>query len=227
MINLKNAFSQFKLNFEEYKESFKKYEENHKKYLSDLKELTGRNGQILTKDKNPTDRYISQAERDIRINQKRYSSYETAITKIDNYMNYLEYGDNLDNAVDFINELQSIIDSLPQKPAIFPKKNLSSTPLIQQAVWSLYNNKLEMDEKFYDLNGQYLQFSEVANETLMKMNEPRISDCFNGYENESMMIEQIAVLDSTDGSSVDNNLLSAFETKNINCEIILGDLYCY
>ncbi|MEX9950343.1 hypothetical protein AB7X11_17740 [Providencia alcalifaciens] len=227
MINLKNAFSQFKLNFEEYKESFKKYEENHKKYLSDLKELTGRNGQILTKDKNPTDRYISQAERDIRINQKRYSSYEAAITKIDNYMNGLEYGDNLDNAVDFINELQSIIDSLPQKPAIFPKKNLSSTPLIQQAVWSLYNNKLEMDEKFYDLNGQYLQFSEVANETLMKMNEPRISDCFNGYENESMMIEQIAVLDSTDGSSVDNNLLSAFETKTINCEIILGDLYCY
>ncbi|MEQ5128427.1 hypothetical protein ABN225_16665 [Providencia alcalifaciens] len=60
-----------------------------------------------------------------------------------------------------------------------------------------------------------------------KIDEPRISDCFNGDENKSMMIEQIAVLDSTDGSSVDNNLLSAFETKTINCEIILGDLYCY
>ncbi|HHR5882801.1 TPA: hypothetical protein ACS7XF_002778 [Providencia alcalifaciens] len=227
MINLKNAFNQFKSNFEEYKESFKKHEGNHKKYLSDLKELTGRDGSILTKDKKPTDRYISQAERDIRINQKRYSSYEAAITKIDNYMNDLEYSDNLENAVDFINELQSIIDSLPQKSAIFPKKNLSSTPLIQQAVWSLYNNKLEMDEKFYDLNGQYLQFSEVANETLMKMNGPRISDCFNGYENASMMIEQMAQLESVESSSMDNQMLKAFETNATYCEIYLGTQYCY
>lgn len=73
----------------------------------------------------------------------------------------------------------------------------------------------------------FIQQEEKSLHNKQEIDKPLISDCFNGYENESMMIEQIAVLDSTDGSSVDNNLLSAFETKTINCEIILGDLYCY
>ncbi|MDR2242807.1 MULTISPECIES: hypothetical protein [Providencia] len=229
MIKLKNEFAKFKLDFEEYKQSFKKYEENHKKYLSELERLTDRYGEILTRDRKPTNRYISQAQRDIRINQKRYSSYEAAIIKIDNYMDSLEYGDNLDDAVNFINKLQSIIDSLPQKPAAFPKMDLSSTPLIQHAVLSLYNNNLGMDKKFYNLNGQYLQLSEVANETLTRMNEPQISICFGGDEIESVMIEQMAILSSKDGSPVNNNLLNAFEPSTIygGCEIYLGTQYCY
>lgn len=226
MDKLKNEFAKFKSDFEEYKKSFKKYEENHKKYLSELERLTGRDGPILTRDRKPTDRYISQAKRDIRINQKRYSSYEAAIVKIDNYINKVGDGKNLGKAVDFINKLQSIIDSLPQKSVAFPKVDLSSTPRIQHAVLSLYYNKLDMDEKFCDLNGQYLQFSEIANETLTRMNEPRISDCFNGNQNESTVVDAMAVFKSAESSSINNQKLNVFETKTINCEIILGELYC-
>ncbi|HHR6129501.1 TPA: hypothetical protein ACS72K_001088 [Providencia alcalifaciens] len=226
MNKLKNEFAKFKSDFEIYKNHYHNYKQNHKKHLDDLKKLTGRDGEILTRDRKPTDRYISQAQRDIRINQKRYSSYEAAITKIDNYMNNLEYGDNLDDAVDFINKLQSIIDSLPQKSVAFPKVDLSSTPRIQHAVLSLYNNKLDMDEKFCDLNGQYLQLSEVANETLEMMNKPRTSDCYNGNQNELMVIDLIAAFKSVDIGLVNSNPLNAFETKTINCEIILGELYC-
>lgn len=227
MNKLKNEFAKFKSDFEIYKNHYHNYKQNHEKHLDDLKKLTGRDGEIVTRDRKPTDRYISQAQRDIRINQKRYSSYEAAITKIDNYMNNLEYGDNLDDAVDFINKLQSIIDSLPQKSVAFPKVDLSSTPRIQHAVLSLYHNKLDMDEKFYDLKGQYFQLSEVANETVTRMNEPQISICLGGDEIESVIIEQMAILSSKDGSSVNNNLLNVFETEIINCEIILGDMYCW
>ncbi|HEQ1859662.1 TPA: hypothetical protein VEO38_003240 [Providencia alcalifaciens] len=73
----------------------------------------------------------------------------------------------------------------------------------------------------------FIQQEENSLHNKQEMDEPRFSDCLNSYESETMMIEQMAVLDSTDGSSVDNNLLSAFETKTINCEIILGDLYCW
>ncbi|MBC5792151.1 hypothetical protein [Providencia sp. JUb39] len=210
MINLKNKFNQFKLHFEVYKESFENYKESQEKHLIDLKNFIGRNTSILTKDKESTEQYILQAEEEVRINQEKYSGYEAAITKIDNFLNDLESGDNLDYAVDFINKLQSIIDSLPQKPAVFPKDILLSEPFTQQAVLSFYNNKVIIDQAFCNLNAQYLQFSEVANETLTRMNEPQISICLNGNQKESMMIEQIATLSSKDGSPVDNNLLNAF-----------------
>ncbi|WP_323086536.1 hypothetical protein, partial [Providencia alcalifaciens] len=129
------------------------------------------------------------------------------------YMNSSEGGKNLSNAVGFINKLQSIIGLQPQKSVDFPKMDLSSIPLVQHAVLSLYNNDLEMNKKFYDLNGQYLQFSEIANETLTRMNA-------------SMVIDLIAAFKSVDIGLVNSNPLNAFETKTINCEIILGELYC-
>lgn len=219
MINLKNEFSKFKLDFEEYKKSFKEYEKNYKKHLDDLKKLTDRDGEIFTRDRKPTDECISQAEKNIRINQERYSSYEAAITKIDNYMNSSEGGKNLSNAVGFINKLQSIIGLQPQKSVDFPKMDLSSIPLVQHAVLSLYNNDLEMNKKFYDLNGQYLQFSEIANETLQMMNK-------QDNQNEAKIVDSTAAFKSVDIGLVNSNPLNAFETKTINCEIILGELYC-
>lgn len=60
-----------------------------------------------------------------------------------------------------------------------------------------------------------------------EIDEPQISICFGGDEIESVMIEQMAILSSKDGSPVNNNLLNTFETEIINCEIILGDMYCW
>lgn len=68
---------------------------------------------------------------------------------------------------------------------------------------------------------------ENLNYNEQEIDEPQISICFGGDEIESVMIEQMAILSSKDGSPVNNNLLNAFDTETINCEIILGDLYCW
>ena len=224
MVNLKNKYEKLKEAFENYKVKIEKYEELQKSHIKELKDSLERNDSISDKGTSPLEQYIDYVENNIKSNQDKVSNYEIAVIKMGHYIDNIEYGDNLDSAVDFINQFQSVLSSLPDENHMMPKGDLSVSPFTLYAALASYNNMLEMTDEFNMLNAQYSQFSDVANETLQTMNGPRFSDCLNSYEIETMMVEQMATLDSKGNSSV----LSAFENSAVygGCDIYLGYQYC-
>ncbi|HHR6079487.1 TPA: hypothetical protein ACS7ZY_001857 [Providencia alcalifaciens] len=224
MINLKNKYEKLKEAFESYKEKIEQYEKLQKSHIRVLRDSLGKQDYISDKSISSLEQYIGYIEKNIKANQDKVSNYEIAVIKMGHYMDNIEYDDNLDSAVDFINQFQSILSSQPDENLMMPKGNILSSPFTLYAALASYNNMLEMTDEFKMLNAQYSQFSDVANETLQTMNGPRFSDCLNSYESETMMVEQMATLDSKDNSSV----LSAFENSAVygGCDIYLGYQYC-